>query len=181
MIPVQPDVTNARAGHESIDSLDHPEPARRIGTSVSFFPLTRRPSGPLEWRFDRRRLEREIARRLVGHQHRDLVDELLEDLRRRLRDRAECVSLCCTSGCDTSASSRTRGVVSMAREATNFAPMKEYQAVILRLTRHTREDEDALTDLFNERMRSGWEPAMMSQDEQRLTIIFQRETDTERS
>ena len=59
--------------------------------------------------------------------------------------------------------------------------MKEYQAVLHRLTRHTREDEDALTDLFNERSRSGWEPTMMSQDEQRLTIIFQRETDTDRS
>ena len=67
------------------------------------------------------------------------------------------------------------------REATIFARMKEYQAVIHRLTRHTREDEDALTDLLNERMRSGWEPAMMSQDDQRLTIIFQRETDSERS
>ncbi len=59
--------------------------------------------------------------------------------------------------------------------------MKEYQAVIHRLTRRAREDEDALTDLLNERMRGGWEPAMMAQDDQRLTIIFQRETDTERS
>ena len=58
--------------------------------------------------------------------------------------------------------------------------MKEYQAVIHRLTRRTPEDEDALTDLLNERMRSGWEPTMMAQDEQRLTIIFQRETDTDR-
>jgi hypothetical protein len=30
-------------------------------------------------------------------------------------------------------------------------------------------------------MRSGLEPAMMSQDGQRLTIIFRRQTDTERS
>lgn len=52
--------------------------------------------------------------------------------------------------------------------------MKEYQAVILRLTRHAREDEDALTDLLNERSRAGWEPAMMSQDGGRLTIVFQR-------
>ena len=58
--------------------------------------------------------------------------------------------------------------------------MKEYQAVIHRLTRHARDDEDALTDLLNERIRSGWEPTMMSQDEQRLTIIFQRETIPER-
>jgi hypothetical protein len=52
--------------------------------------------------------------------------------------------------------------------------MKEYQAVIVRLTRHPREDEDALTDLLNERSRSGWEPAMMAQDGLRLTVVFQR-------
>lgn len=58
--------------------------------------------------------------------------------------------------------------------------MKEYQAVFLRLTRHTRDDEDALTDLLNERSRSGWAPAMLSQDGVRLTIIFQRDTAGER-
>lgn len=52
--------------------------------------------------------------------------------------------------------------------------MKEYQAVVVKLTNHTREDEDTLTDLLNERSRGGWEPALMSQDEQRLTILFQR-------
>ena len=54
--------------------------------------------------------------------------------------------------------------------------MKEYQAVMLRLGRHTREDEDALTDLLNERSRSGCEPCMMTQDGTRLTIVFQRPT-----
>jgi hypothetical protein len=53
--------------------------------------------------------------------------------------------------------------------------MKEYQAVMLRLTRQPRDDEDALTDLLNERSRSRWEPAMMAQDGTRLTIVFQRE------
>jgi hypothetical protein len=52
--------------------------------------------------------------------------------------------------------------------------MKEYQAVIVRLTRHARDDEDTLTDLMNERSRGGWEPAMMTQDGQRLVVIFQR-------
>lgn len=52
--------------------------------------------------------------------------------------------------------------------------MKEYQAVILRLSRRVHDDEDALTDLLNERSRGGWEPTMMSQDGQRLTIIFHR-------
>ncbi len=57
--------------------------------------------------------------------------------------------------------------------------MKEYQAVILRLTRHQREDEDALTDLLNERSRGGWTPATMTQDGQRLTLVFSRDADSE--
>jgi len=52
--------------------------------------------------------------------------------------------------------------------------MKEYQAVVLRLTQRAQDDEDALTDLMNERSRGGWEPAMMTQDAQRLVIVFQR-------
>ncbi len=55
--------------------------------------------------------------------------------------------------------------------------MKEYQAVILRLTRHVHDDEDALTDLLNERIRSGWAPVMMTQDASRLTIVFARDAD----
>lgn len=69
--------------------------------------------------------------------------------------------------------------------------MKEYQAVMLRLTHHPREDEDALTDLLNERSRTGWEPTLMTQTVagsgsgagaggraggERLTVIFQRDT-----
>jgi len=57
--------------------------------------------------------------------------------------------------------------------------MKEYQSVVIRLTRHLRDDEDALTDLLNERSRSGWEPTMMAQDKHRLTIVFARETTIE--
>jgi hypothetical protein len=58
--------------------------------------------------------------------------------------------------------------------------MKEYQAVILRLTRHQREDEDALTDLLNERSRGGWTPTMMTQHALRLTVVFARESEPER-
>jgi len=60
------------------------------------------------------------------------------------------------------------------RQTSIFGRMKEYQAVILRLTRRSQEDEDALTDLLNERSRGGWEPALMTQDGQRLTVVFQR-------
>ncbi|MBI2797548.1 MAG: hypothetical protein HYX65_12680 [Gemmatimonadetes bacterium] len=58
--------------------------------------------------------------------------------------------------------------------------MKEYQAVILRQTRHAQDDEEALTDLLNERSRGGWEPAMLAQGAQRLTIVFARTADAER-
>ena len=58
--------------------------------------------------------------------------------------------------------------------------MKEYQAVILRRTRHAREDEDSLTDLLNERSRGGWEPAMMSQDTTRMTVVFARRAQPDR-
>jgi hypothetical protein len=59
---------------------------------------------------------------------------------------------------------------------SDLTGVKEYQAVVIRLTRHLRDDEDALTDLLNERSRGGWEPAMMAQDAQRLTVVFSRET-----
>jgi hypothetical protein len=64
-------------------------------------------------------------------------------------------------------------------EGTIFAGMKEYQAVTIRLTRHVRDDEETLTDLLNERSRSGWEPAMMTQDGERLTVVFQRPSERE--
>jgi hypothetical protein len=56
--------------------------------------------------------------------------------------------------------------------------MREYQAVMLRLTRHVRDDEDALTDLLNERSRGGWDPVLMAQDGQRMTLVFTRPGET---
>lgn len=53
--------------------------------------------------------------------------------------------------------------------------------MIVRVTRHVREDEDALTDLLNERSRTGWIPGMLTQDGERMTIIFERETPREAS
>lgn len=67
------------------------------------------------------------------------------------------------------------GSVRRGARAT-LAIMKEYQAVIVRLTRHVRDDEDALTDLLNERSRMGWTPTMLTQDALRLTVIFERDT-----
>jgi hypothetical protein len=61
---------------------------------------------------------------------------------------------------------------------SSLSPMNEYQAVIVKLTRHVQEDEDALTDLLNERSRTGWEPALLSQGTTRLTVIFRRRAGT---
>lgn len=55
--------------------------------------------------------------------------------------------------------------------------MKEYQAVVLRQTKHAQDDEEALTDLLNERSRGGWVPVMMSQGEGRTTVVFSREAE----
>ncbi|HEU4628172.1 MAG TPA: hypothetical protein VFS08_00410 [Gemmatimonadaceae bacterium] len=52
--------------------------------------------------------------------------------------------------------------------------MREYQAVILRLTQRTRDDEDALTDLLNERSRSGWDATLLTQHGDRMTVVFAR-------
>lgn len=57
--------------------------------------------------------------------------------------------------------------------------MKEYQTVVHRLTQRSRDDEVALTDLLNERSRSGWELAVMTQDGDRLVLVFARDARAE--
>jgi len=55
--------------------------------------------------------------------------------------------------------------------------MKEYQAVIIRLQGKVREDEDAITDLMNERARTGWSShTVQPLDGARLLVVFTRET-----
>lgn len=58
--------------------------------------------------------------------------------------------------------------------------MKEYQAVIVRLGHRVREDEDALTDLLNERSRGGWTPELISQDTERVIVVFSRQAESRR-
>jgi hypothetical protein len=173
VISVQTDVPNACAGDQAINTFDHTEPGAKNRYERELLPAHALADRGLEGRIDRRGLEREIVRRLVRHEHRDLVDQLLEDLRRRPAI-AQNGELVLNQRVRDDAQRGIRGGGVHGGEATNFARMKEYQAVILRLTRHTRDDEDALTDLLNERSRGGWEPALMSQDGIRLTVVFQR-------
>jgi len=55
--------------------------------------------------------------------------------------------------------------------------MKEYQVVLLRLSGRTREDEDTITDLLNERARGGWvDYSLHALDSQKLLLVFTRQT-----
>ncbi len=54
--------------------------------------------------------------------------------------------------------------------------MKQYQVAIVRLARKSREDEETLTDLLNERTRMGWEYHSLTElDGARVAVVFQRE------
>lgn len=55
--------------------------------------------------------------------------------------------------------------------------MREYQAVILRVQGRSREDEEAITDLLNERSRMGWDFLTVNAVEPgKLLVVFTRET-----
>lgn len=54
---------------------------------------------------------------------------------------------------------------------------QEYQTVIIRLRAKSREDEEALTDLLNERARMGWRfQTLTPLGAGKLLVIFARET-----
>ena len=57
--------------------------------------------------------------------------------------------------------------------------MREYQSVILKLKGRSREDEELLTDLLNERSRAGWELDRLEplgRGTARLLVVFRRDT-----
>ena len=47
------------------------------------------------------------------------------------------------------------------------------------LSQRTRDDEDAITDLLNERSRGGWEPTHLTQHADRVTLVFSRPAPTD--
>src|SRR5512133_3558932 len=151
-----------------------PSPARRMGTRTGSYPERRRASkrssgvsmvigSSGRWRVASKAISMAIS---STNSLKTLVGVALS---RRID------SLCWISGWSMTVKLGGVGEVAIGGKASIFADMKEYQAVILRIARNVRDDEDALTDLLNERSRSGWEPAMMSQDEQRSTVVLQRQ------
>ena len=182
VVTVEADMSNTRRGDQPEDAVDHAEPGaqdRYEGELFSGKALTR---GGLERGLHGDLLQRKIRRGLVRHEHGDLVHKLLKDLFRGVFVAEErhlvAYEWVLHHGEEGGAASRRR--CCHAADTTILPFMKEYQAVILRLTGHTREDEDALTDLLNERSRGGWDPTMMTPDPYRLTIIFARASQPER-
>ncbi|MFQ5702874.1 MAG: hypothetical protein ACE5HT_02510 [Gemmatimonadales bacterium] len=54
--------------------------------------------------------------------------------------------------------------------------MKQYQVAILKLQKKTREDEESLTDLLNERTRMGWRfDSLTPLGGERVAVVFERE------
>ena len=54
--------------------------------------------------------------------------------------------------------------------------MKQYQVAILKLQQKTREDEETLTDLLNERTRMGWRFGSITQlVGGSVAVVFERE------
>ena len=179
VIPVDPDMPDACGRHQLENSFDHSKTGTQNGHEGEFLSTDSEPFRSFEWCFDRDGLKLKVLGCLVRHQHRDFIDELLENFRGRLaitEERELVLHQGVRDEGQTALGGRSGGS-GHGDDSTIFGDMKEYQAVILRLTRRTREDEDALTDLLNERSRGGWEPAMMTQDESRMIIVFSRKAE----
>ena len=55
--------------------------------------------------------------------------------------------------------------------------MRQYQAVIIRLQGKSRDDEETVTDLLNERARMGWtDHSVHAIAGSRILVVFSRET-----
>src|SRR4029079_16660608 len=81
VVAIQSDMTDAGRGHESQNALDHSEPSAQNWHERQLLSAHLPTSRVLERRLDLDFPELKLARGFVHHQHRDLVDELLKDLR----------------------------------------------------------------------------------------------------
>jgi hypothetical protein len=55
--------------------------------------------------------------------------------------------------------------------------MRQFDVVLVRLSSRTRTDEEALSDLLNERARSGWQfHSITALGATRAAVVFSRDT-----
>ena len=78
VVAVEADVAHPRRRDQLRDPLDHPEPGAEDRHQRQLLPGHLAAGRPLQRRLDLDRLGREVLGDLVGHQHRDLADQLLE-------------------------------------------------------------------------------------------------------
>jgi Domain of unknown function (DUF4177) len=56
-------------------------------------------------------------------------------------------------------------------------PMRQYEVVLVKLAGRTRPDEESLTDLLNERARTGWQfHTVAPLSPARVLVVFARDT-----
>lgn len=177
VIAVQADVAYARGGNDTEDAFEHAEPGAQNRNQHELLSLQARAGGWFERCTDGVRHESEISGGFVGHEHGNLTDQFTEELRRS-RAIAQERELVLDEGMPDDGDVRICRGGEHGAESSIFAWMKEYQAVILRLGHRVREDEDAITDLLNERSRGGWQPVLLTQDSERITIVFAREAES---
>lgn len=84
VIPIETDMSNARRGNKAQNSLHHAEPRSKNRYKGQLFPADMPSIGRFEGCRDREWLEREVDGCFICHQHRNLVNELLENLCRSL-------------------------------------------------------------------------------------------------
>ena len=80
MVPVEADVPNARGWHKFENSLHHSEAGTEDGYERQFLAAHTLASRAFEWCVDFYRFKGQINSGFIGHQHRDFVDQLLENL-----------------------------------------------------------------------------------------------------
>src|ERR1044071_196820 len=80
VIPVKTDMSNTCCRHEAKNSLNHSESCSENGNESQLFPADMTAGSALERSFNIDRLDSEIDRCFVSHQHRGFVDKLLENL-----------------------------------------------------------------------------------------------------
>ena len=83
VIAVEPDVPDARGRHKPKDSFNHSEPGPEDRNQGELFASDMPPRRSFERGIDVTALYRQLAGRLIRHQHRDFIDQLLEMLRLR--------------------------------------------------------------------------------------------------
>ena len=131
VIPVQPDVANTRGRNESQYTFNHSKSRAKDWNERQLLAADAVTRRAFKWRVHRHGFEGQRARGLVRQQHREFINELLEDLGRSVatpQQRDLVLHQRVANECEVGV--HRAGV--HVRQATNFACMAEYRATVAR-------------------------------------------------